>query len=453
MIFAVTQKSLYAQIPFYHHFIAMRSRKGYILMSSFQIRSVQMPAGIEARFRLNAQVFRPDEDPDRVAAQRQRFLMQEPDFRLEQLRGAFVDDGTLVGGYNLLERIMCLGPARLRTGCINGVMTHPDYRHQGIASALMRDAINIAERQHYALLFLHGIGNFYQQFGYTDVLEDTPHHFLSRQQLPDLTPQACVVRAATAEDVPAILACYQRHYNSYLGSFAPLRTHQRQAHVLFNWFEVQDGIEPLVAVDAEQKLQGYLLLSRRRGRLLYAYEVAADTWPAALALLHAHSQLLDAEPNPPAELDWPLPPTDPTFYLLAQHLPVRSQQSAIPNAGWMARPAHLPTLLQSLHPLWQQHWQERSRLIDWSGTFALTIDDHTILLAITPASIQFIDRPSSSPLHITLSSNIFTQLIFAFRPIAWAQAQPGQRIPEELVSVLNVLFPPNQAWVAGSDYF
>jgi GNAT superfamily N-acetyltransferase len=451
--FYATAKIIIGTNPFHIHFMVIGSRKGCILMSSLQIRSVQMPTEIEARFRLNAQVFRPDEDPERVAAQRQRFLVQKPDFRLEQLRGAFVDDGTLVGGYNLLERTMCLGPARLRTGCINGVMTHPDYRHQGIASALMHDAINIAERKHYALLFLHGIGNFYQQFGYTDVLEDTPHHFLNRQQLPDPTLQACVVRAATAEDVPAILACYQRHYSPYLGSFAPLRTHQRQAHVLFNWFEVQDGIKPLVAVDAEQKLQGYLLLSRRRGRLLYAYEVAADTWSAALALLHAHSQLLDAEPNPPTELDWPLPPTDPTFYLLAQHLPVRSQQFAIPNAGWMARPAYLPTLLQSLLPLWQQHWQERSRLIDWSGTFALTIDDHTNFLEITPAGIQFIDRPSSSPLHITLSSSIFTQLIFAFRPISWVQAQREQRIPEELVPILNVLFPSGQAWIAGSDYF
>jgi hypothetical protein len=378
--------------------------------------------------------------------------MQEPDFRLEQLRGAFLSDGTQVGGYTLLERTMCLGPARLRTGCINGVMTHPDYRHQGIASALMHDAINIAESKQYALLFLHGIGNFYQQFGYTDMQEDTPRHFLGRQHLPALTPEACTVRAATPEDVPAILACYQRHYGSYLGSFAPLRTLQRQAHVLFNWFELQDGIQPLVAVDAEQELQGYLLLSRKRGQL-YVYEVAAETWPATLALLHAHSQLLAAEPEPPQEQNWPLPPTDPTYYFLAQHLPVRSQQLAFPNGDWMARPAHLPTLLQSLLPLWQQCWQERSRLIDWSGTFALTIDDHTSFLEITPASIQFIDIPSAAPLHIMLSSSMFTQLIFAFRPISWALLQPEQHIPEELIPVLNVLFPPGQAWQAESDYF
>lgn len=172
-----------------------------------------------------------------------------------------------------------------------------------------------------------------------------------------------------------------------------------------------------------------------------------------LALLHAHSQLLAAEPQPPQELNWPLPPTDQTYYFLADHLPVRSRILSFPDGGWMARPVHLPTLLQLLLPLWQQYWQERSRLIDWSGMLALTIDDHTSFLEITPVSVQFIDLPSPSALHVTLSSSAFTKLIFAFRPVSWALLQPGQEIPEEVIPVLNVLFPTGQAWQAGSDYF
>ncbi|HCJ32899.1 MAG TPA: GNAT family N-acetyltransferase, partial [Ktedonobacter sp.] len=51
----------------------------------------------------------------------------DPDFQRHQLRGAFFGD-SYVGGYALLERTMCLGPARIRTACINGVVTHPDFR-------------------------------------------------------------------------------------------------------------------------------------------------------------------------------------------------------------------------------------------------------------------------------------------------------------------------------------
>ena len=418
--------------------------------SDLEVRSLKTPAELEAFFRLNAEIFRPDEDADLVSAQRRRFLMDDPDFYLHQLRGAFLGD-TYVGGYALLERTMCLGPARLRTACINGVATHPAYRHQGIATTLMQDAIRVAESQRYALLFLHGLAYFYQQFGYIDVLEDTPRHIFARKQLPESDPGTYFVRAATLTDAPALLACYQRHYSPYLGSFAPTRTLQRQEHVLSNWFEVTDTV-PLVVLNAEQKLHGYLLLSRRR-RKLYVYEVAADTWPATLALLHAHAQLLEAEPEPPQEMSWPLPPTDPTFYFLAEHMPVRSEMLSFPNGGWMARIVHTPTLLQSLLPLWQKYWQERSRLVDWSGTLALTIDAYTSFLEVTPTSIHHIRTPSSSPLHVTLSSNMFVQLIFGFRPISWAQLQPGQQLPAELIPALNVLFPLSQAWIAGSDFF
>lgn len=423
------------------------------LLSSpdFQIRSLKTPAEIKTFFRLNAAVFRPDEDLDRVASQRERFLTHDPDFPLYQLRGAFLGD-TYVGGYALLERTMYLGPARLRTGCINGVATHPEYRHQGIASVLMQDAIHIATNQQYALLFLHGLASFYRQFGYIDVLEDTPRHFVARKQLPALASFPYTVRTATSEDAPAVLTCYQRHYSSYLGSFAPMRTPQRQEHLLRNWFEVTGDAQPLVALNAEQELHGYLLLSRRRGKL-YAYEVAADTWLATLALLHAHARLLDVEPECPQELDWPLPPTDPTFYFLAEHLPVRSQLLSFPNGGWMARPAHLPTLLRSLLPLWQQYWQERSRLVDWIGTLMLTVDDQTSFLEVTSSAISLTDMPSSPPLQINFNANQFTQLIFGFRPISWALLQSGQQVPAEFIEVASILFPLSQTWVAGSDFF
>jgi predicted N-acetyltransferase YhbS len=420
----------------------------------FQVRALTTPAEMEAFFRLNAAVFRPEEDHDLVTKLRQRYLTLDPDFQRHQLRGAFFG-GSYVGGYALLERTMCLGPARIRTACINGVVTHPDFRHQGIALALMQDAIRIAESQHYALLFLHGLGGFYRQFGYIDVLEDTPRHFLAQIPLllPEPVPDTYTVRAATLADAPALLACYQRHYSSYLGSFAPTRTLQRQEHLLRNWFEDSD-IKSLVAVGAAQGLHGYLMFSRRRQQL-YVYEAATDNWPATLALLHAHAHLLEAEAeaDPPQELWWRLPPTDETFYFLSEHVPVRSELLSFPNGGWMARPAHLATLLQSLYPLWQEYWQGRSRLVDWSGILALTIDAQSSLLEITPTGINSVAMPSSPSQQVIFSSQVFTQLIFGFRPVSWALLQPGQYIPTELLPLLNVLFPVSEAWVAGSDFF
>jgi predicted N-acetyltransferase YhbS len=417
------------------------------LSSTIQIRLLNT-SEMDTYFHLNAQAFRPAENTDEVAARRGRYIVRDPDFHLHQLRGAFLGD-TCVGGYMLLQRAMSLGAARLRTACISGVLTHPDYWHQGIASELMHDAIRLAESRQYDLLLLDGLGNFYEQFGYIDVLEDMPRQFiLDRAKLAELTAEPCTVRIATHEDAPALLACYQRHYGSYLGSFAPQRSLQRQEHLLAN--HPERDYQPLAAFNAEQELQGYLLISRTRGRL-YVREVATESWPATLALLQAHARLLDAEPR--QELSWHIPPHDPTFYFLAEHLPLRGELLAYPDGGWMARPAHLPTLLQSLLPLWQTYWQKRPHQMAWNGLIKLTIDGYTKFLEIKPTDIRIIDGSFPSAPEIMFSSRMFTQLIFGFRPLSWFLLQSGQRLSGELIEVLNVIFPLGQAWIAGSDHF
>lgn len=410
--------------------------------ADFTIRPLETPVEIEAYFRLNAETFRPDEDSVLVASRRRRLAMHDPDVYAIQQRGAFLGK-TYMGGYRIQERQLCLGPARLRTGCIGGVVTHPDYRHQGIATALMRDALAYAHTHQYALLLLHGIPDFYHQLGFIDVLEDLPRHAINRQLIPQQPTTLYTVREATLADVPALLALYQEHYAASLVSFAPTRTVERQAHYLQNWF--QENIQ-LLALDAEGKPEGYLLLARREHRL-YAYEVAANTWPAALALLQRHDQLLNTEAEPPAEIYWPFPLTDSTFYLLADHLPMHSEMDSYPDGGWMACPVSLPTVVQALLPLWQQSH------VEWAGVLALTLGEHTCFLECLSGDIHLLEHASVPSQPVILSPHVFTQLVFGFRPVSWAIMQSGQHIPAECVPVLNVLFPGGQAWLPGSDMF
>ncbi len=56
----------------------------------FVIRSLTTAPEIEAFYRLNAQVFRPDHDTVLIATRRRRFITEAPDFHPEQLRGAFL---------------------------------------------------------------------------------------------------------------------------------------------------------------------------------------------------------------------------------------------------------------------------------------------------------------------------------------------------------------------------
>ena len=111
----------------------------------FVIRSTETAEEIAHYFRLNAKIFRPDEDTALVASLRRRFIENDPDFQMIQLRSAFYGK-TYVGSYRIQERSMCVELSRLRIGCIGGVVTDQDYRHQGVATAMMQDAFAYAQR-------------------------------------------------------------------------------------------------------------------------------------------------------------------------------------------------------------------------------------------------------------------------------------------------------------------
>ena len=89
-----------------------------------------------------------------------------------------------------------------------GVGTGPDYRLQGVATALMNDAIAEADVREHALLLLSGIPNFYHRFGYIDVVELT-EQVIERTAVPVEAPEDVAIRRATTADVAALLAIYR----------------------------------------------------------------------------------------------------------------------------------------------------------------------------------------------------------------------------------------------------
>lgn len=420
--------------------------KNLTASSYFVIRPPETAEEIEQYFRLNAETFRPDEDTVLVASRRRRLIELDPDFQLIQLRSAFYGK-TYIGSYRMQERWLCVESIRLRIGCIGGVVTHQDYRHQGVATAMMKDAFAYAYRRQYSFLLLHGIPDYYQQHGFIDVIEDMPQHAIGRALIPDQPSERCFVRVAELSDAATLLALYVEHYGASMCTFAPTRTVARQVHYLKNWFE--DHL-PLLAFNKEGKPEGYALLSRKREELS-AYEVAANTWPAILALLHSQNTVHEGELASQTEIYWPLPLTDATYFHLADHLPMRSEIETYPDGGWMAHMVSFSALVQSVLPLWQNRWQKHH--IEWTGVLALVVDKERCTLELSPSRLRLVDRLSNEGQEVRFSQHGFTQLVFGFRPVSWAAIQAGQHVPDELVPIIDVLFPHKQSWIAGSDYF
>src|SRR5437868_8647239 len=94
------------------------------------VRSLSSAEEYTRQFQMAEEAFSPE--PSEEGAQRwQRYLTGMPEFRPEQLRGVF-RTGEQVGGYILYERVMRMGLARISTGCIGAVVTHPTHRYQGV---------------------------------------------------------------------------------------------------------------------------------------------------------------------------------------------------------------------------------------------------------------------------------------------------------------------------------
>jgi GNAT superfamily N-acetyltransferase len=412
----------------------------------FVIRSLTTASEIETFYWLNAQVFRPYQDTVLIATRRRRFITEAPDFHPEQLRGAFLGT-TYLGGYRIPEFTLHMGPARLRIAGIGGVVTHPAYRHQGIASALIRDAIAYATRHQLALLLLDGIPNFYSQFGYVNVLDDLTHAIAS-EEIHAQIPSPYKVRPATLEDAPALLTLHRQHYESYPGSFD--RTQEWQEHLLRHRFIFAEE-PPVMVLTPDDEPRGYLFPFQGRTPGYHVLEVATDDWPATLALLQYHAHLVEQTPEPPKEVLWPLPPNSSTLYLLADHVAVRSETHHMLNVGWMARPAHVPTLLHALIPLWQERMQRHT--VAWSGILALEVDNSTCYLEVRSGTLRMRESPSAPVGTVHLTSRVFLQLLFGYRPLMWAVDQPGQYIPSPFLPLLAILFPQEPAWIAGSNSY
>jgi predicted N-acetyltransferase YhbS len=426
------------------------------------VRPFETAAERDSFYLAASRAFNPDisetERESAVAGRRKR-AESAPNYDPTLLRGAFRGE-TFLGGYRIQERRMQVGAARLLTCCIGSVVTHPDARLQGVATALMRDAIALARSRQNALLLLDGIAHFYHRFGYIDVFDITDHT-VNRALVLAQPHRPVTVRLATLDDAPAMLALYQRHYGPSIGSFE--RTVTEYRYLLSVALSVGDTIA--LAVDTDGQPCGYLFIAREPEQF-NAIEAAADSWPAALALLQYHAHVLDTLPEPAPELCWRVSPDSSTLYLLADHLSVpdtsawegpaygwsvKSQTFQHPDAGWMARLAALPALAQAMLPEWQARWQRSTTR--WNGMLMLVVDSETCALALEGERIRLLDEPPAQARQVILSQQALTQLLFSYRPLALIAAQPNHSIPADLFPVLEALFPPGHACIAGSDDF
>jgi predicted N-acetyltransferase YhbS len=422
-----------------------------------------------------AQSFSPDPLPEDMAQRRLSRITTSPSYRLEQVRSAY-HEGKQLGGYQIDERLLRVGVARLATGCIGGVYTREEARNQGVASALMHDAIVYAQEHDYPLLLLDGIPKFYYRYGFCDVY-DLSTQELDRQAVLALPKSSYTVRLPALDDATSLLDLYVRHFGPYTGSFE--RSIEQQIH----WMQhlrtrgVHQFDEPeklLLAIDPAGQVRGYLFLAgtQAQGPFFLAgtqlWELVVDDWSAAVALLQYHVRQVEerAGQDAPEAFLYTIPPTSPVAHWIAENLEVvdvstwdwpvfgwamREQSFHHRHAGWMARLVSLPALTQAMLPEWQARWQRS--LAHWSGGISLMVGDEAFTLRLSGTNVHLLDEPGTSADALSLTPQAFVQAVFGYSSIARGIQQRGHPLPDDLATVLTILFPTGQTWISASDWF
>jgi GNAT superfamily N-acetyltransferase len=417
--------------------------------ATFEIRPPATSAELDLFFQVAAMQFLRDAPFGVVGADLRRFVEQAPGADPTHIRGAFRGEAYL-GGYLIVERWFRIGRVQLRTGCIGFVVTRPDFRGQGVATALMNDATAYARANRYALLLLHGLTNFYEPFGFVDIFDPTEYCF-DRAEVLRHPASPCKVRPASATDAEAMLFLYDRHFGSHSGAFA--RTVAQQTYLLEfsssldgTSYLTREGVPntlPVVAVDAAGNVQGYLFTAWGPLRA-FGNEVAANDWPATLALLQFDARRLGDLPDPPREMRWPLPPDGLTAMLLSDRFAVRAETLHQPRGDAMAALVDPMQLLGAFRPVWEERLRHKAK--GGLDGLDIAIDDRAVI------RLQSSGQGNGTMVQrMTLPAKVLLPLIFGFRNARWAVAQDGVSVPDALTSVLDELFPPLQPWIPATD--
>ena len=410
-----------------------------------------------------AQSFSPEPLPEDTATRLLQKLTTFPGYRQEQVRSAY-RSGEQLGGYRIYERQLCMGAARIATGCIGGVYTRAEARMQGVATALMHDAIAYAQMHEYGLLLLDGIPKFYNRYGFCDVY-DLSTCELDRQAVLSLPESPYKVCLPTLDDAPGLLALYKRYFESYIGSFE----HSIEQHT--HWIQHIEQGKLLVATDTNGQVKGYLYLAatQAQGNIFLAgtqlWELVVDDWPAAVALLQHHARLMEHQDASKAVL-YMVPPNSPVIYWMMDNMEVvnittwdnpmlgwsvRQQTFHHRNAGWMAHLVNLSALTQAMLPEWQARWYHS--LAHWSGDISIMVGSEAFTLRLGGRSLQLLNAPVASTNIFTLTPQAFVQAVFGYRSIAELVLTREQSLSSDLVTVLSILFPIGQTYIPAFDWF
>lgn len=379
--------------------------------------------------------------PPEIKREAERYwhhLSRGPGFDWELVRLGLVD-GQIVAHVGVLERVLRVGPAALRFGGVFGVMTHPDFRRQGIADRLMRDALRVMRERGLHLSLLDGVPRYYDRFGYVTTWPSYEMKLSAwdLRRVPD-DGAGYEVRPYRPDDLPTLLGMYDAEWGP-----RPFR-HARTPEWM-GWrlgFRLEDG-RPMVdvVVDPQGAIRGY---SAGWRPIVRAEIITLDRAAVVALMRHAAGQLGDAPDD--TIVYWRDVPDSRTARCVADITTVRYDALRSLHGGWMARLVDAAAACQALRPA----------LVERASKAGLPHPGDVFLTVAANGGAQ--DGVQDVVLHtgsamLRLPSTQFLPLLFGLLLPADIDDLPAASVSAADRALLKRLFPPVVNGLAGLDWF
>jgi GNAT superfamily N-acetyltransferase len=339
-----------------------------------------------------------------------------PGFDYAWHRIGIVDD-RIVAHVSMWPQALRYGRTALSFGAIGAVCTHPDYRGRGYATAVMNDAINtMTERGDLLSFLVTGAEGFYSPLGYHNVWPFYDLEIQADQAAKLDAPLAS--RPATADDWPQMAQLYEQGWGH--------RVSMQRPPALWQWRMTTMRPRHTRVVERDGQMVGYIAgddLTGQRAEVVVATPDAARTLLAETALLRqaaGHDTL-----------HWQVSPDDPLLHYARHWLWCKLLTSYSPRRDWMGRIVNSAGLRDAILPEMLAH----SRL-----------DQRGLIFDVQPDQV-YIGLRGQDTTNVQLDHNQFLPVMLGTLPPSTLDLQP------DAIQLLEKLFPPRMALLAGWDWF
>lgn len=358
------------------------------------------------------------------------------------------EDEEKVSSVGLREYHMRFGTAQLKMGGICGVGTKEEHRNKGYSRRVMEHTLAYMIENGFDVSLLFGIPNFYHKFGYATVIPETYVEFDTKDVQAAVSTYQ--IRKFETEDTPKILELYAANNAERTGT--PLRE-------AMDWkeFTPRGGVvpDPYVVLSDVGEVIGYFVCdsdSTKRDMIeqnCVLFDIGFQDTTIFETIVHflVHGVNYTSATRIRCAI-----PADHPFAIFCRRYGCRTNTYTPKDHMGMMRIINQSSALKKITGELEKCLRRSADLLQWSGKILFSSDLGQDCLEIDQGSVAYTNNHLNA-FHHEMPQDKLIQLMMGRRSIGDLTAEPDVSVSEEIIPILEALFPLGHPHVWWSDRF